>query len=231
MLLIFFSVTLFGCAKPKNDDYANGDQDNGYFISFSENTSCPINHQTAEDVWEKYADVTEIFTITMRIHEDMPEFTFHRIVSDCTTDMRYLERHWEFTIFSKHVTIVIEDEYGNIIQNISGLTQDDKFICNEIHFEDFNFDGYLDMRLLRWHETAVNLSAYEYFWLWDTEKTQFVLNEQLMEIGIATYLVADQDTKQIRVFHRSGGGNSRLFEFYEYHNGNFVLVNYEIESW
>jgi len=81
-----------------------------------------------------------IFTTVMRIHEDMPEFTFHRVVGD------YVPEPWYEIPQPMEVGIVIEDA------------------------------------------------------------------------GIS----ANQDTRQIEVFHREGAGH--FFTFYEYHYGEFVRV-------
>jgi len=49
------------------------------------------------------------------------------------------------------------------------------------------------------------------------------LNEQLVEIGHAMALVAHQDIRQIEVVNR-GDYASRISEFYEYKNGEYVLA-------
>ena len=59
----------------------------------------------------------------------------------------------------------------------------------------------------------------EYIWLWDRPTSQFVLNWQLMDIENAG-LRANQDTRQIEVFHRVGADH--FFTFFEYHDGEFV---------
>jgi len=155
------------------------------------------------------------FVTTKKIHEDIPEFTFTRIVGN------YLDNHLIYDIPSAvEVTIIIEDDEGNITQIISGLSQSYSFINSDITFDDFNFDGYLDMRLKRWQDSIGGLVAREYFWLWDNEIAQFILNEQLMEIDQAG-LNANSEDQRI-VARQRVGASSRLL-FYEYHNGTFTL--------
>ncbi|MCL2375845.1 MAG: hypothetical protein FWC76_00475 [Defluviitaleaceae bacterium] len=181
------------------------------------------------DWWINFGSQTALattFTTTARIHENMPEFTFFRILGDGYDG-------WPDDIPEPvDVTIRIEDEDGNVIQVISGLTQSNQWDViehNEISFDDYNFDGYLDMRLMRWQDGAGGLLAKEYFWLWDATASQFVLNEQLVEIGHAAGLTANQDTRQIMVFNRADETGS-FFEIYEYRNGIYILVAHERHS-
>jgi hypothetical protein len=171
---------------------------------------------------EQAVDPT-IFTSTVRIHDDMPEFTVRRIVGDFVP-----EPSWDDIPHPREVSIIIEDGEGHVIQTITGLTQSDFHIRhNEIELTDLNFDGYLDMRLERHQDGAGGLLTYEYFWLWDVEASQFVLNEQLVEIGHAANTTVNPDTRQIVIFNR-GDNLSRIVKFYEYHSGKFTLVFHEL---
>ena len=175
--------------------------------------------------------ITDIFTTTARIHHNMPEFTFHRIVGGYIDDNA--QSWYDFLPTAREVSIIIEDESGNIIQIISNLTQSTMGwgTGSNIEFDDFNFDGYLDMRLFRWQNSAGGLFTKKYYWLWDTENSQFVLNEQLIEIGHAPHVYLDQDARQVvavsRFVNRLDGGASNTVDFYEYHNGEFILVAHE----
>ncbi len=163
-----------------------------------------------------------VFTTTEHIHETLPEFTFTRIAGG-------IEDTWN-SLFpdSREVSIIVTDDKGGTIQVINNLSQSDRFINEDIRFDDYNFDGYLDMRLLRWQEGAGQLRATEYFWLWDAETSQFMQNNQLSEIGYATVLDINSSTNQIVVIKRIGGDFlSRLFEYYEFQNNAFELVFHE----
>ena len=173
----------------------------------------------------EYRDSIE-YTTTLRIHEDLPEFTFTRIVSNDTT---IEAASGYFDLEPIRVDIKIEDGDGNIIQSISDISQNRTFIRENLTFDDYNFDGYLDMRLRRWQDGAGALLADDYFWLWDKDSTQFVLNGQLMDIGQAVSLRADQETRRISIVHRGRGidigGSDPIILYYEYLNGEFVKVD------
>ena len=156
-----------------------------------------------------------IFTTTMRIHEDMPVFTFHRIVGD------YAPEPWHEIPQPREVSIIVKDENGAIIQVISDLTQSSRYGTQGIAFDDFNFDGYLDMRLLRFQDGAGGRLVTEYIWLWDRSASQFALNRQLMDIENAG-LSANQYTRRIEAFHRAGADH--FFTFFEYHDGEFARI-------
>jgi len=178
-------------------------------------TLCDAEHNTDE--------MKDARVISVRIHPDLPEFTFIRIIGD------YVDTHNAYDIPSAiEVTIVIKDDSGALVQTISGLSQSHDFIASDITFDDYNFDDYLDIRLMRWQEGAAGLLAHEYFWLWDVERKLFVLNEQLVEIGHAAGMRADSFTSQIVVRQRVGG-LSNLY-FYEYYSGLYELVAHEYYS-
>lgn len=163
-----------------------------------------------------YGDFVLIDSVVAKIHEDMPKFTFLRFAGGCIED----ESFYCFPL-PRQVKIIIEDERGNVIQTISGLAQSIDFIKHGISFADFNFDGFLDISLLRWQDGAGALFANQYFWLWDSAVSQFVRNEQLMNLGHAG-IYANQETRRLQTWLRTPGGG--LFSFYEYQGGVFELA-------
>ena len=177
---------------------------------------------------QEYQDDHNVFVTTIRIHDDMPEFTFYHIIGELEPEPWY----GPFP-YPRNVTIVIKNDIGNIIQKISDLTQssrhaiDGRLLVDGIIFEDYNFNGYLDMRLKRWQERA----SINYFWSWNKESSQFVLNEQLAEIAHeASEISLNQKTQQLGAFFRTGGSGGNLY-VYEYHNDEFVLVDFEEIIW
>jgi len=164
------------------------------------------------------------FTTTMRIHIDMPEFTFHRTLGDLLIPVPTPE----FFLYTKReVTITIFDENDNLIQEIDGLIQRSLEPSHDpegfnIGFDDFNFDGYLDMVLITavWPGRVGNID--KSFWLWDSEIGQFVRNPQLS--GIAFYgLGVNHETRQITTSQRLDHAQI-LRHYFEYNNGVFELV-------
>ena len=166
------------------------------------------------------ADFYEEFITTIRIHPDMPEFTVTRIVGEY---MSYETSEDGLFPEPRDVRIIISDENGVIIQEINNLTQSNRSVSGGLSFDDYNFDGYLDMRLLRWQDSAGGLLAQEYFWLWDASSMQFVIHEQLTAIGHAAWLGADQESRRIYVGNRYRGGHALLW--YEYNDGWFSVVH------
>jgi len=177
------------------------------------------------------ADETIIFTTTMRIHEDMPEFIFHRKLGAYLA-VSYPPSPGNFDYMKRYVSIVIMDEDGNLIQEIEGITQGghaDWMTADHdlfhIQFEDFNFDGYLDMRLIGAINPGTAGGVWEYFWLWNPSIGQFEQNEQLSELSEMANLGVDHDMQWIRV-NRRGGPTRRFYSFFEYIDGEFVLAAY-----
>ena len=214
-------LVLGGCAGESNPDTpALIDVVTPDLPEVSPTETSPPTPDAAE---EKQAQPDEplIFTTTMRIHEDMPEFTFHRIVGDFVPDSWY-ELYEIPHPNARDITIIIEDEEGNIIQSISGLTESNYGIDGGgMEFADYNFDGYLDMRLMRWSCGGESLRQIDYIWLWDTEEFQFVLNKPLMDIDAAG-ITANQDTRQIETWIKHANGAEA--SFYEYLNGELTLI-------
>ena len=215
-----------------NESYLKLEETEDYFYKSYASDNYPTNEidYIDTDIFEydyNTTDVLRTFVTTKRIGESLPYFTFTRILGDYLDDSLI----YQFPM-PVETTIVIEDDEGNVVQVISGLSQSG---IRELHhyeydltFDDYNFDGYLDMRLKRWQDGARGLLANEYFWLWDMDKLQFVLNEQLVEIGHAAGLRADSSSQQIVVRQRNGALSN--FYFYEYINELFELVAYEYLS-
>ena len=161
------------------------------------------------------------FVTTQRINPNMPEFTFHRILG------AYIPDPWLDIPSPREVSIIIKDEHGNVIQSILDLIQNYRHATlsfGEIEFADFNFDGYLDMRLTRWHDGGESSRMIDYVWLWDIQNSQFVLNDQLTRLDTAG-ITANQDTRQIETWIRHSDGCTT--SFYEYNDGEFILVAHE----
>jgi len=176
-------------------------------------------HVALYDAEHSSDELQDVRVISMRIHPDLPEFTFTRIIGD------YANTHYVYDIpVPVETTIVIKDDSGAIVQTISGLSQSRPAIDSDITFDDFNFDDYLDMRLIRWHDTGQSMRAVHYVWLWDAEEFQFILNEQLTEMWTAD-ITAHSDVQQIETWIRNIDGFTS--SFYIYLNWEFILVSYD----
>jgi len=158
-----------------------------------------------------------IFTTTKGIHPNMPEFTFHRIIGS------YVDSEWPGQN-PREVSIIIEDENGSIIQEITGLTQggleNDWY---QLSFADYNFDGFLDMHLVRYTHGGASHAVERYFWLWDDTLGEFVENKQLPQIIDASGLYANQETRLVEASGLVMGSTFFKYHF-EYFDGEFVRV-------
>ena len=207
--LIILFLLLVGCG---NTDMPNGDGASQADVLQPETTS-------PDDYALDVANYTHAFVTTARIHEDMPEFTFIRIVND-----RYVNNYSDFPM-AVEVRIEIKDGEGSTIQVISGLSQSiHGGNTREITFNDYNFDGFLDMRLTRWQDGAGGLLLNEYFWLWDNYSFQFVLNEELMNIGRAADIFAHQELRQVMIWQRIAAMGVGIH--FEWHDEKLVAVGY-----
>jgi len=151
-----------------------------------------------------------------QVHESLPIFEFVRSIGGL------LDESYEIPN-PREVSITIRSD-GDLIQHIPNLSQSDMFFTSGIILEDLTFNGYLDMRLKRWQDGAGGLLVTEYIWLWDNSIGQFVLNEQLMQIEYSELSVCEE---QIVIFNRGGDTYYYILSFYEYQNGEFVLVSSE----
>ncbi|MCL2353727.1 MAG: hypothetical protein FWC69_03770 [Defluviitaleaceae bacterium] len=164
------------------------------------------------------------FVTTMRIHEDMPYFTFTRIIGE----------HAQTELFStpqRYVSIIIQDEDDNTIQKIEGIIQggdwewmtpDEPFFDTQL--EDLNFDGYLDIRLSTRFNPGTAGGMWEYYWLWHMELGQFVKNYQLSDISSMATLDVNPDTEEVMVMWRGGGAGPWGTNFYQWIDGELHNV-------
>ena len=163
------------------------------------------------------------FATTVRLNEQMPEFTVYRIIGDTASI-------WEDVYY---VQIRIEQD-GELIQEIDDLRQTlggpsgvDSFHdpSLEIRFLDLTGNGYLDMTMRQtWGGSMRNEP--HYFWLWDVEAEEFVKNETLHELSWGGHVELN-DQGQISVFARVSIQHYGWI-FYDYIDGDFVKIGSQI---
>ena len=118
--------------------------------------------------------------IAKRIHKDMLEFEFTLYGfygrEDNWMDDHALERNMIYAID-------IQERNGDFSQRLEFDGTNDRYRDNYgFLLEDFNNDGYLDIRLHAWEGGSMRNEP-SMFWLWDNEKREFVGNEELGEIS------------------------------------------------
>ena len=191
----------------------------------------PINRQA---FWGKFMEITGFYFLDVlpawyiqaatfvsvaRVHEDMPLFYVYR------------------TIMPEGVVeIRITDGDGNWIQTIDGIMQsgNDGGLPGhlfEVGFDDFNFDGYMDMWLVEAINRGTAGGQWGYFWLWDPEVGQFVQSESLQAMTQMAWFHANQDTRQMEIHSRGGGSGPWRRGYYVYEDGAFALVASVLTEW
>ena len=154
------------------------------------------------------------FVTVARIHPNMPEFTFRRIIG------AYLGNENDIP-HATEVTIIIENENGEVIQILDGLTQNYFFLqpssidfLAEVTLLDLTFNGYKDMVLARWPDSGQSMRMVRYVWLWNTKTSQFELNNQLTDLWAAD-IIPHPDNEQIQTWIRNSDGWTNFFYIFD----------------
>jgi len=166
-------------------------------------------------------------TVTMRVHESLPEFTF---TLRGYADIDDSEPDYVLAIAAIQSIDIAGEGFQ---QRLDGF--ETEFAVPEdiddygLAFDDFNGDGFLDLRLHIYTTTREGLSL---FWLWDSEQKQFVRNEQLEELSDARHFAREEDGTRMYCFMKGFMEELEVPSYndyyYEYIGGEFVLTEYAI---
>lgn len=181
----------------------------------------PITDEVYESDDENGNETIRRITSPFRINQNMPIFRFYVVYFD-----------------DGDRALRIKNQSREVVQEISELTQ--SHVYNnmidsepEIQFADWNFDGYTDIDIWRhWMDDEGEWRTRRYFWLWDTETSQFVVNEQLMELSQTGWVGQDRDLQQIRV--RSLlyiGSKYFVHNYYAYEDGSYVYAGSQLRHY
>jgi rhodanese-related sulfurtransferase len=175
--------------------------------------------------------IVEPFTFTtfQRVHDDLPEFEFrvdgNRVIEfDLQT---YEPVHWTSDSIRVH-TLTVTSPDGRLNQVFEILYADNHLVTAEspgLSFDDYNFDGYLDISL--WYGiggTARNVPTY--YWLWDNDAFEFAACEKL---GRLNNVAIDAEAQQIIEYMANGAWN-RITCYHEYIDGILTVVK-SVEVW
>lgn len=125
-------------------------------------------------------------------------------------------------------TLTILDKDGHVMQEfkeLNTITPASEDSMYGLSFDDYNFDGNLDICLWQLQGGSL-LNAPSYYWLWDNSTNEYVENEELESISQETWIEADSDAKQVTASARYGTyGSGR--DYYEYRDSSFLLVKSE----
>ena len=186
------------------------------------------------------------FTVTQQISSEMPEFKFqltgeksgeYQLVYSGPGYERLGRSVMHFVHDAMYVhSLRITDIYGDLIQEIRDLNVSVFGFCLwgwhmytfteaemwGLRFEDFNFDGYLDIALQYTHGGFMQ-NALSYFWLWDSEQGQFVTNDNLQYISTTAFIGVIPEIE--RVYARTQLNTvQEIIVYYKYVDGDFLWV-------
>jgi hypothetical protein len=156
------------------------------------------------------------YVIHKQIHPSLPDFEF-RLLGLAIEDngFEYVQIH----------TLVITNDSLDLRQEFTGLTTEDiPLFLNEnysygLSFDDWNFDGFLDISLLKHHTMQ---GALFYFWLWDNELGLFVQNEYLQDLsGASIYPIHEEGFVEVT---SSGGVSVYSISRHAFEDGRFVPI-------
>ncbi len=92
---------------------------------------------------------------------------------------------------------------------------------------DWNFDGYPDISLFAM-EGGTMLNAPSYYWLWDNEKSKYILNDILTDFSQLSWLSVDNEKKEVVSSYRAQGHHSTNLVWVD---DDLVPVSYEGVDW
>jgi len=161
-----------------------------------------------------FVDVFELgayeFTIIQEINDTNRPFIFHFY-----GERVYVCEDGFLGEDSDILNICITDYDGNIIQLIEGISVIPWRERLHISFEDFDFDGFLDMTIMK-HAGGVRGGAPHYIWLWNEEMNMFIFTEELSELSHGRNLEVNTETRQVMAWFSSVLGRNYIFlEFIE----------------
>ena len=170
--------------------------------------------------------ITPIYmTVKQKVNERMPEYSFLIIGTSIEEYGFNHDKSKYFLSYTENIIsrIDIRDENGLYVQSISGL--DTKNPASEagmygLKFEDWNFDGYMDIGLWKSRGGTMKNNPH-YYWLWDNEKKRFVENEYLKGMSEGGTIKVNYDTKELSCFASAGRWGYGTV-YYKFIDGNFL---------
>jgi rhodanese-related sulfurtransferase len=170
-----------------------------------------------ETDWTGVVVIPDGFSIRKQIHENLPPFTFTLTVFDID----------EFFL-SDNAVLTISSADGSFLQEFSDIrTHFLRYRKFEeaLKFDDWNFDGYLDISLWRFPGGSMGNRPH-YFWLWNPETEEFTENFDLGQISSWSRVEIDYENNLI-ISHVRDDNNIYFIDYWKYHDGNFEYVRHD----
>jgi rhodanese-related sulfurtransferase len=163
-----------------------------------------------ETDWTGEVVIPAVYSVFMQIHESLPYFEFEIRGVLLEDDRMRIE---QLTIFEDSIRQQFTDL--NIILGTRHLT-------SMLSFDDWNFDGYLDISLRVCIGGSIGNSPH-FFWLWDARANEFIPNGQLEDMSFGATLKTDNENNLITAYNQSGIWYNAT-AYYEYQDGNFERI-------
>ena len=167
------------------------------------------------------------YTVTMSIHNDLTEFEFR--LEGIKTEQYDLNhdksRYYIFLGIVEISKLTISSQDGSFKQEFTDLstwTRATEENMYGLSFDDWNFDGYIDVSLWQYEGGTMRNSPH-YYWLWDNVAGAFAENTQLAEMSDYSTVSVDTEQQQITSFTRYGPEGHGT-GYYEYIDGKYVTV-------
>lgn len=180
-----------------------------------------------------FVDIFELgvyeFTIVQEINDTNRPFNFH-----FRGERVYVCEDGFFGTPTDILEIRITDYDGNFIQQIEGIPIIPWMESLHISFEDYNFDGFLDMTIIK-HAGGVRGGAPHHIWFWNEYMNKFIFNEKLSELSHGRNLEINMDTRQVMAWFSSVTGRDYIFlEFIEGTPtavGTLEWIHFDFHEW
>jgi len=183
---------------------------NSFCKDYSTNT---IRPDTTYDIINFY-DCQNDTVIYRKIHKDIPAFAFQiKIISSY--------------MYSPVKEVIIKDSATKKTIQTLNSDRDSLFVFN-MEFNDYNFDGYLDLYL--YDGCAILGNCFGKVLIYNPDKKQFVHEITFDEM---TSVSLNKDKKEIYSFNQCCGGSSSTYVVYKYYNGRICKakeINKEYNS-
>jgi hypothetical protein len=165
-----------------------------------------IQWDTTFDIINFYSNENPDTLIFRKINKDIPTITINAILNGK-----------DYLYFPVKNLIIKDSATGKLIQTIDP-DKDSLGIMN-IEFNDFNFDGYLDLYV--YDGCAILGNCYGKVYIFNKDLNKFVQEPAFDEM---TSVYADKEKKIIRSFNQCCGGSESETKIYMYNDGKLTLI-------
>jgi|WetSurMetagenome_2_1015567.scaffolds.fasta_scaffold88471_2 hypothetical protein len=164
-------------------------------------------------LWDSTSDVINFYS-----NENPDTLIFRKINKDIPTIVINAFLNGKDYLYFPVKNIIIKDSAtGKMIQTID--PENDSLGIMNIEFNDFNFDGYLDLYV--YDGCAILGNCYGKIYLYNRDLKKFVHDPAFDEM---TSVYADKEKKEIRSFNQCCGGSESETKIYTYYDGKLTLI-------